>query len=375
MSKDELEKYQRGATWWVRGRLPGEKQYLRESLGTSDEAIAEAKIREIQREARKRAILGPDAPKPQDELTFSGAVLLFDAKPRDAIYLAKVIKRIGDHLVRDITAQTIKRLAKKMYPAASTDTWHRQVVVPVRSVINAAHEAGLCPPIRVKAYTKVERMNQDRARGKNSRVARAPGSWEWLMAFREHADPRLGAMALFMFTTGARISQTLAMRNPRDMDLSHFRLFLPAAKGHPAQWVEVLPMVAIDVANLPAPKGKLASKRVFGYAGQRSGWLYRAWRKACDDAGIEYLSPHAAGRHGFGTEMIVRMKVDAATAAQAGRWASAKVLLDTYSHADGSGDRVRAAFADGLAAARTNPVQAKAGNVGKAAGNKGSSNG
>ncbi|MGB6087748.1 tyrosine-type recombinase/integrase [Parvibaculum sp.] len=366
-----LELYRRGQTWWARGRVEGEERYYRESLGTHDEQVARAKVRAIEDEARKRAILGRDAPKPEDQLTLSGAALLYPPQGRDAGYLARVLLEIGDHRVRDITPKQVKTLAKKLYPGASVDTWRRQVVVPVRAVINAAHEDGICPPIRIKAFTKNERIAQDRSRGKDSGVKRKPGSWEWVLAFKSHADPRLGAMALFMFTTGARITQTMEMKRKGDLDLFRKRVRLPAAKGHPAQWVDILPEVAATIGALPKPEGKLNQERVFYYAGRRSGWFYREWKRACEAAGIEYLPPHAAGRHGFGTEMIVRRKMDAATAAQQGRWSSAKVLLDTYAHAEGGSASVQEAFQDGLNDARTKPVQGKTAKYRRDAENKG----
>jgi len=214
-------------------------------------------------------------------------------------------------------------------------------------------------------------MAQDRARAKDSRVGKKPGSWEWVLAFKEHADPRLAAMALFMFTTGARISQTLGMKRKGDLDLFRKRVRLPAAKGHPAQWIDILPEVAIAIANLPKPEGTLNQERVFYYAGQRSGWFYREWKRACADAGIEYLPPHSAGRHGFGTEMIVRQGIDPATTAQQGRWSSPKVLLDTYAHSEGGSASVQQAFRDGLEVVRTRSVQGKVQNMRKPAENKG----
>ncbi len=204
---------------------------------------------------------------------------MFPPRGRDAGYLARVLPEIGDLRIRDLTPKQIKALAKKLYPNASVDTWHRQVVVPVRAVINAAHDDGLCPPIRIKAFSKNERMGQDRARGRDSGVKKKPGSWEWVLAFKEHADPRLGAMALFMFTTGARITQTMAMKRKGDLDLFKKRVRLPAAKGHPARWVDILPEVAAAVGALSPPQGDLNRDRLFYYAGQRSGWFYREWHE------------------------------------------------------------------------------------------------
>ncbi len=61
-----LEPYLCGTTWWVRGSLEGEERYCRESLGTHDEQVARTKARALEDEARKRAILGRDAPKPEN---------------------------------------------------------------------------------------------------------------------------------------------------------------------------------------------------------------------------------------------------------------------------------------------------------------------
>lgn len=362
MSDEErtLELYPRGRYWWIRGTRPDNDRYIRESLGTTDRVVAEAKLEEIYRQARKRRILGPDAPKPEDELVFAAAALEYPAGRREAQYLKAIVKRIGKRLVKDVTPAFVRKLAKDMFPYASTDTWQRQVVTPIRSVINHAHDLGMCAPIRIRAFDKDERIRQDRHRGTVSRPERMPGSWPWLLAFIAHADPRDAALAYFMFTTGARIGQSIAMTRSADMDLTNCRLQLPATKGHPQQWVDIDPELRTMVANLPVPYRGLARDRVFTLAGTgKSGALYSRWKDACAKAGIEYLPPHAAGRHGYGTEMIVRQKVDPVSAAREGRWSDPSVMLKTYSHPEGSKERVRDAFAAGKEAARTPGVHGK----------------
>ncbi|UYQ71020.1 tyrosine-type recombinase/integrase [Pelagibacterium flavum] len=352
-----LELYPRDGIWWVRGRPADSGDYIRRSLRTSDEAIAQAKVRAIEAQARKRAILGPDAPKPEDEITFAACVVLYDAQPDEVSYLIPINRKIGKMRVKDITPQFIRKLAKDFYPMASTDTWQRQVVTPVRAVINNAHDLGKCPPIRVRAFTKEDRQRQDLFRGKESRKPRTPGSWEWLNAFKEHAGPRESALAHFMFRHGARISQSLAMTRSKDMDLSAGLVRLPMTKGHPAQWVELDPDEVAMIANLPPPYRGAARDRVFYISGGRSGALYRRWKEACDKAGIEYLPPHSAGRHGYGTEMIVRQGVDPISAAKEGRWADPSVMLKTYAHSEDARTKVREAFQVGREAVRTPAVQ------------------
>ncbi|PTW62058.1 phage integrase family protein [Breoghania corrubedonensis] len=350
-----LKLFQRGNKWWIRGRVDGVDGYLKRSLGTSDCAVAEAKKAEIERRARQRAILGDDAPTEADELTFAAAIMLYKAKPAEAKFLIKVVPHIGGMKVKAIKPTLIRNLGATIYPKASVDTWRRQVVTPICAVINNAHQLGKANPIRVKTYTSQERTAQDEARGKQSRQAKTPGSWEWLLAFQLEANRYLSAMALFMFTTGARVSQAIGVK-PSDLDFEKGRIWMPAAKGHPAQWVSLMPEMVETLKKLPARNG-----RVFGYQ-QRWG-VYKAWKSACARAGIEYLPPHSAGRHGFGTELIVRQGLDPRTVADQGRWSSPHVLLDTYTHSENGTLSVRSAFARGRGAAMdktgTSPKQKK----------------
>lgn len=363
--KRDLEPYLRGAIWWVKGHRPDTGEYIRESLGTRDEAIAEAKVDEIYRAARKRRLLGPDAPKPEDELIFAAAFELYEPTPDMARYLVPILRRIGKERIKDITPASVRALARKMYPTAAVDTWQRQVVTPIRSVINNAHELGKCAPIRIRSFDQDERIRQDRLRGRESRVPKKPGSWPWLEAFITEAAPRDAALAYFMFRHGARVSQALEMDRRTDLDLTNGRARVPPTKGHDAEWVALDPEEVVMIANLPLPYRGIARHRVFGIGGGRSGALYARWKTACAAAGIEYLSPHAAGRHGFGTEMIVRQGVDPVSAARQGRWASPAVMLKTYSHEEDSEARVRDAFMAGKTASRTPAVQSYSGKASK----------
>lgn len=356
-----LEIYLRGRVWWVRGHLADAGEYIRESLGTSDEALAQAEVRKIEDKARQRRILGHLAPRPEDELTFAEAVLLYPAGAKDAEYLKPLVRREGKTRVRDMTPTYILQIGPAMMPRASTDTWHRQIVTPIRSVINHAHGLGKCPPIKVRAYTERERVKQDESRGRQSRVERVPGSWPWLLAFCDAAAPRDAALAYFMFRHGYRITQSIAMTRSRDMNLSAGRVRVHAAKGHAAHWVDIDPEEVVMIANLPVPPRGQAKDRIFTIAGGRSGALYRRWKATCERAGIPYLSPHAAGRHGYGTEMIVRQKIDPVSAAE-DKWSSPSVMLKTYAHPVDASAVVRDAFRAGLEAARTRPVQPKSKN-------------
>lgn len=353
-----LRVYIRGRIYWVKGVRPDTGEYIRQSLGTSDAGVAETKIAEITKAARQRRLLGADAPKPEDEITFAGCVLLYDGAEREKKYLIPIVRRIGKLRRKEITPQTVRKLAKDMMPWASTDTWQREVLSPVRSVINNAHELGRCAPIRIKAFAKAEMVKQDLFRGRQSRVPRTPGSWPWLLAFMKHAEPRDAALAYFMFRHGYRVSQCIAMTRSEDMDLTAARVRVHASKGHPAHWVDLDTEEVVMISNLPVPYRGQARDRVFTIAGGRSGALYRRWAKACAAAEIEYLPPHSCGRHGYGTEMTVRQKVDPISAAE-NLWSDPSVMLKTYSHSEEAATKVRDAFRAGRDAARTPAVQAE----------------
>ncbi|MDJ0631061.1 MAG: tyrosine-type recombinase/integrase [Rhodobacter sp.] len=348
-----LEPFRRGNTWWARGRVEVDGRpvtgYYRCSTSASSEAGARAWIAEETDRQRRRHILGDAA----DQLSFAAAVMLYPAKPAEAKFLLPIVEAIGHRPAVAITPREARELAPRLYPAAATDTWRRQVLTPISAVINHAHDHGLCPPIRIKGFSAQERIDQDHRRGKLSRQERKPADRAWLDAFAAEAGPYLATLAEFMFETAARIGQAIAL-TPNDLDLPRGRVWLQASKGHPAQWVAISPAMVARLANLPArcPYDRVHRRRfpptVFGYA-SRTGPL-KAWRTACRRAGIDYITPHAAGRHGFYTEMRVRQGLDPITAARAGRWKDPSLPDGIYAHSDQDERDIRGR-------AGTNPVQ------------------
>ncbi|MBN9235173.1 MULTISPECIES: tyrosine-type recombinase/integrase [Phyllobacteriaceae] len=356
-----LELYERTGWWWFKGRIdriPSGK-YYRQSTGipsTAPKRDAEVALAEFERKEIKRDIVGEEK-----ALTFEDAVMLYPANPMEANDLEAILPHLTDRSVPSITPQEVRNLGPIIFPNGATDSWQRHVVTPIRAVINNAHDLGKCPPIRIKAYTKAERLKQDRERGKQSRVEKTPGSWEWLLAFRTKANPYLRAMAYFMFATGARISQATALK-PDDFDLQNARVWMPEAKGTEAQWVDLPMDLVVELANLrprrprKGPHGKTRTKieKMFGYAGKDG--CYKAWKTACKKAKIAEIMPHAAGRHGFATELLVRQRLDARTVGKAGRWADITLMQKTYTHAEDTTDKVHAALRTGFVQASSPAV-------------------
>ena len=345
-----LEIYQRGATFWAKGRIEYNgrqiSEYIRESTRATDAEGARNWIAEETERRVRRYLIGDEK-----ALTFAEAVDLYPCNADTAKRLLPLLDALGNMLVSEITPKMVRDLGPQLYPAGCTDYWHRSIITPVRAVINNAHDLGRCPPIKIKGYSKQQRVAQDKARGKRSRIERTPGSWDWLLKFREHASPHHAALALFMFTTGARISQAVAMHPEKHLDLQNGRACVPGAKGHDDRWLDIPMELVVELANLKVkwPRGwdrKPANRRVFGFA-DRNG-PRKGWSTACKKAGIEEIGFHAAGRHGFGQEFNVRQPIDEKAAGQFGGWSDTGLMRRTYTHAESATDKVHAAFRTGL---------------------------
>lgn len=345
-----LEAYKRGKTWWAKGRVDYNDRpitdYIRESTGSPSEAGAWDWIEDREDQERRRYLVGEER-----ELMFSEAVVLYPANPEMAKHLIPILAEFGEIPVKDISPKMVRDLGPKLYPNNCTDSWLRAVVKPTRAVINNAHDMGKCAPIRIKGYDNATRVRQDRLRGKDSRVERKPGDWNWLLRFRETASPKLGALAFLMFATGARIGQAVAMDPDKHLDLQRAQVCIPAAKGHADRWLTVPMELVVELANLPrmTPRGwsrRKGNYRVFGYADRCTP--LKAWKHACKKAGIEYLSPHAAGRHGFGQEHNVRQGTDEKAAGKFGGWSDTALMKRTYTHSEGVEGKIHEAFRTGL---------------------------
>ena len=355
-----LEAYRRGKTWWAKGRVEYNGRaitpYLRCSTGATTQAGARDWIAEEEDRRIRAYVIGEEAA--ERPLTFNDAVMLYPADPKTAGYLIPIVEHIGSTPVNDITPEAVRELGVKIYPKASTDTWQRQIVTPVRAVINHLHDRDRkrCNPIRIREYSREERLEQDKRRGQKSRKRKTPGSWPWVLKLCAHATPTIEALALTMFVSGARISQATAMHPNKHLDLDNSRICIPGAKGHDDRWIEIPDYLVAKLKALPprVPRGwerRPANFRVFGYA-DRNG-PRKGWQAAEKKAGIEHLSFHEAGRHGFGQEMKVRQGVDSEAAKEYGGWSrKSRVFDETYVHPEDASVKI-------LKANRTGRVQAE----------------
>jgi integrase len=213
-------------------------------------------------------------------------------------------------LVKDIKASSIRQMAMMLYPAAVNATRNRQAVIPCQAVINHAAESELCPFIRVKRFKTVKKI-------------RPPFTLEWVDAFCKHATPHIGALVLFMFATGARIGEALAVQWD-GVDLTARTALIPKSKISEQRLVHLPARVVAALANLP----KMPNRPVFFY--RKRGDLHNKWDAIVKAAGIKRMTPHS-GRHGFATTAL--QTLDPKTAAWLGGWKNIRMFMETYAHA------------------------------------------
>jgi len=299
-----LKLYRRGQIWHYRGKVAG--RYLRGSCETADKDIAARTAAKIESDQWKCHFDGP-----QSVLTFSQAALMYRGAGKPVRFLDRIEDYWKDTLVKDIKPGSIRQMAMTMYPKATNATRNRQAIVPCQAVINYAAESELCPFIRVKRF-KVEKK------------IKPPFTLEWVNAFCEHANPYLAALTLFMFSTGARISEALAVRWEH-VNLQERTILIPKSKISEQRIVHLPPRVLAAIANLI----KVPNRSVFWYRTRSS--MRNQWLRTIKRAGIKIMMAHS-GRHGFATTAL-RNRIDPKTAAQLGGWKNIRLFMETYAHA------------------------------------------
>jgi integrase len=146
-----------------------------------------------------------------------------------------------------------------------------------------------------------------------------------------HAPHRhLGLLALFMFATGARISEAVRL-TPDDVDLAGMKATLGKTKNGNPRVYHLTRELADQLRTLPPKRVRDGSWRVFGYMTRNAPQV--AWDSTVKRAKLPYACRHEAGRHSFATQMIVRKGKDIKTTMDLGGWENAASLMK-YLHSE-----------------------------------------
>lgn len=302
-----LKLKRRGEIWWYTGTVAGRR--LRGSTKTAQKLEAQRIANEIEsRELEGRR-------DPGAVLTFAQAAMEYRkhraVAPR---YLEMVEDYWKDTAVRDITKGALKRAAMTLMPHGSGATRNRAVIVPTSAVINYCAELDMCPPFKASRFQEI-------------RTEKEPATWEWVQAFMAHASPHLGALACFMFLTGARIGEAINVLWG-DVDLSAAKVRIVMSKiGGEDRIAHMPPELVAALANISSNRNPEA--QVFAYS--MSSAVTLPWKAVIKRAGIKKVTPHGC-RHGFATSLM-HAGVDPVTVAKRGGWKSPAQLFATYGHA------------------------------------------
>lgn len=297
-----LKVFKRGEVYHVRGTVAG--RFIRETTGTTLKEVAEQIANRLEAREFKRSLDGPQA-----VLRFSDAVAAYTKAGKSTRFIARILDYWKETLVKDINSGAIKQSAIDLYPKAGWATRNRQAIVPTQAIINHCAEMDLCPPVRVRRF-EVETKE------------RTPVTWQWVQSFAAANKPHLGTLAMFMFLTGARISEALAV-TWRDVDLQKRTVLIRQTKIGAERRAHLPAPLFIALANLPR------DRTPFQY--RNRNLLVRVWQNACKRAGVEILSPHCC-RHGFATAML-QAGYDPVTVAERGGWKTPRHVFETYGHA------------------------------------------
>lgn len=319
-----LKVYRRkgGLVWHYRGTLAGHRQ--RGSTGTPDKEAAQRIASEIENKFYKCRLDGPE-----QALTWPKAVALYMSAGKSSRFLSPLVRYWRDAKIADISIGSILQAGIDLYPNAKNSSRNRSVIVPMQAIINHCAALGLCKPLKIKRF-KVETK------------IKTPVTLEWLDAFCAHATrPDQAALATFMFATGARISEALAMRWD-DIDFKGKTVLIRQTKLGNERRAHLPMRLVVALANLPR------KAKPFPYATDVSAAY--GWEATIARAGIEPLTFHSC-RHGFATALLHK-GVDVVTIAKLGGWKSAAHVLATYGHARNDATLTNLIFGEALDGAK-----------------------
>ncbi len=302
-----LKIYRRGEIWHFSGTVAGRR--LRGSTKTADKETAKQIAADRESREWKGALYGPEA-----VLTFAQAAIMYLAADKPDRFVDRVSAYWKDTPVKQITGGAVRQSAIVLLPNAKAATRNRNVIVPTQAIINHAASLGKCQHLKVERFAVVTKKKQ-------------PATWEWVQRFMAVSSPHLGALACFMFLTGARISDALDVRW-KDVALAAARVTIRQGKlGGQERTAHMPPALVAAIANIPGEREPLS--KVFGYSSAHTAkW---PWRAAIKRAGIAPLTFHSC-RHGFATAML-HSGVDPITTAKLGGWKDPRHVFSTYGHA------------------------------------------
>ena len=321
--------------FWIVGTVGGRR--IRESAGTDDAGLAEEKRAVREAELFRAAVHGEKAP----EVTFASAALSYlkVKNPGDAtrIRVGKLVKHFGPTMAcSDIKQARIDGAAEKLLrPGFAPATKLREIVTPVRTILNHAARRGWCsaPSFEIDA-------------GDEART-------DWLKpteatALIEAAADHLRPLITFLICCGPRLGEALDL-NWSDVDLAHARVVLRKTKSKKDRQVDLPPRAVAALSTIAGRTGRVfrrpdgepySDKARLGGGQVKTGWAAACRRAELPGKWVTMkgagerrwqpvATPHTC-RHTYASwhyamhRDLLRLKIE-------GGWASTN-LVERYAH-------------------------------------------
>ena len=297
--------------WYLRGSIRGVR--VDESTGLVDRAAAEEVCIRRAAEIQERSIRGDSASR-----TFAEATVSYLEAGGDGEQLPPILRIIGNDKLERVDQARIEEVARRLHARSSAATVNRKVFTPIAAVLHHAARKKWCSkPVL-------------------ARPKQPPGRIRW--ATHDEAErmiaaaaPHLRPLMIFLFSTGARLSEALYL-DWRDVDLSRCHVAFTDTKSGEARGVPLHPRAVAALANLQGrkgavfrrPDGKPYEERVGG-----GGQIKKAWAGMLKRAEISDFTPHDC-RHTWATWHYAANR-DLTALMQLGGWKSL-VMVARYAH-------------------------------------------
>jgi len=299
----------------ITGTDPWTHEPVRVGTRAHDPKTAQIQL-DLELERRRKAALNGGKAPPTRPI-FAAVIAEYGAKGGEDRYLTPIVKHFGAMIAEDITDTELSEFARVYYPGARPSTLVRQVYGPMQWIWNAGVRARMIPPrIFARPEVKVDPV----------RYARSD---DWTMAvLRACTNIEQRCALLLLSFGGVRAAEAVSARrcdwNPLEATLTI------QTKGRRERVVPLSTMLNDAFQLLPA---RAPQEPLLGYASRYS--LNRILKRACARAGVEYLSPHKAGRHSFAARLL-RDGASLKELQMAGGWEDINLVARTYAHLERS---------------------------------------
>jgi integrase len=300
----------------IRGSYLHVKRLYR-STGTPEKRLAEQALRKLKRDIESGAF------SPEVGPTFASAAMSYLRAGGETRFLGPLNEYFQVTPLDKINQAAIDLAATTIYPNADAATRNRQVYTPVSAILK---HAGIDKELR----------RPKGARGKLRLFWLQPEALFKLFDAAETLEPRFGALCVFLFYTGCRLSEALDLKWSKVQLQDGFAYVGKTKNGDPRP-VFLPPAAVATLANIPG------DGKVFGYTKGR--WVYRLLNKASEASGV--LIPNGIAfhifRHSYGALMRRHAGLDTSGLVATGAWKSHDAAR-IYEHVEFSEEATKAAL-------------------------------